>query len=221
MFPSWDYCRFYKLHESLYILWNSVREAWLHSNCRKLLKLFHNLWILKSHANNVTASFILQRVYDFFAGSPTSSRGSSATSSSHVCWHVRLFLQLLTGTQVTIRQNNNFFFCPASMYFSVWLAFINKAYNFLPQIQRNSSEAYRSHCKNNMAEISKSFQKFAGVLLSKILQRFAFKKLSNIFQLFAFKNFHAICFQKVSSDLLSKFCQLFSFQKAFKNFSSD
>ena len=71
-----------------------------------------------------------QTVYDFFAGSPTPSRGSSATSKSHVCWHVRLFLQLLTGTQVAGRQNNNFF-CPASMYFSLWFAFINKSHDFL------------------------------------------------------------------------------------------
>ena len=96
------------------------------------------------------------------------------------------------------------------MYFSIWLAFVNKAHDFLAQMQRNSSEAYSSHCKNNMAERSKSFQNFANVLLSKLFQRFAFKKLSNIFQRFAFKKFPAICFQK--------FCQLFSFQKAFKNF---
>ena len=55
------------------------------------------------------ASFILQTLYNFFSGSPTSSRGSSATSESHVCRHVRLFLQLLTGTQVAGRQNNNLF----------------------------------------------------------------------------------------------------------------
>ena len=102
------------------------------------------------------------------------------------------------------------------MFFSKWLAFINKAHDFLAKIKRNSSEAYRS--KNIMAERSKSFQIFTSVLLSKIFQRFAFKKLSNIFQRFAFKNFPAICFQKFSSDLLSKFCMLFSFQKAFKSF---
>ena len=116
------------------------------------------------------------------------------------------------------------------MYFSMWLAFINKALDFLAQMQRNSSEAYRSHCKNNMAERSKSFQIFASVLLSKLFQRFAFKKLSNIFQRFAFKNFPAICFQNFASCLafkkLSKIFQRFAFKKlskffqrlAFKNF---
>ena len=144
-----------------------------------------------------------QTVYDFSAGSPTPSRGSSATSKSHVCWHVRLFLQLLTGTQVAGRQNNSFF-CPASMYFSFWFAFINKSHDFLAQMQRNSSEAYHSPCKNNMAERSKSFQKFSSDLLSKSFQTFSSDLLSKIFQRFAFKNFPAICFQNFASSLAFK-----------------
>ena len=170
--------------------------------------MFHYKWILKSHANNETASFILQTVLDYFAGSPTSSRGSSATSWSHVCWHVRLFLQLLTGTQVAGRQNYNFFFYPASMYFSLWFAFINKSHDFLAQMQRNSSEAYRSLWQNNMAELSKSFQIFASVLLSKIFQRFAFKIFPAICFQKAFKIFPAVSFQNFSSDLLSNFWTL-------------
>ena len=144
---------------------------------------------------------------------------ASVTSESHVCWHVHLFLQLLTGTQVAGRQNNNFF-CPASMYilyFSLWLAFINKSHDFLAQMQRNSSEAYRSHLQNNMAERSKSFQIFAFKNFPAIcFQKFSSDLLSNIFQRFAFKILPALelskSFQKFSSDLLSK---------SFQNFSSD
>ena len=171
----------------------------------------------------ITESYMTN--HSVYTGLKTSSPAvrphrASATSYSHACWHVRLFLQLiyvnLTGTQVAGRQNNNFF-CPASMYFSLWLAFINKSHDFLSQMQRNSSEAYRSHLQNNMAERSKSFQIFASVLLSKIFQRFAFK------------NFPAICFQTFSSDLLSKIFQRFAFKilpahelsKSFQKFSSD
>ena len=63
-----DRTRFIKVRKSWYIQWNpgfSVTAA-----CRKLWKLFHNRWIFKSHANNETASFILQTVHGFFAGSP-------------------------------------------------------------------------------------------------------------------------------------------------------
>ena len=118
------------------------------------------------------------------------------------------FLQLLTDTHVAGRQNN-FFFCPASMYFSLWLAFINKSHDFLAQRQMNSSEAYCSHCKN---QYGRAFKK-----LSKCCQRFAFKYFPAICFQKGFKHFPAICFQ-FSSDLLSKSFQLFSFQKAFKNF---
>ena len=108
------------------------------------------------------------------------------------------------------------------MYFSMWLAFNDKAHDFLARMQRNSFEAYRSHCKNNMAERSKNFQNFASVLLSKIFERFAFKKLSNIFQRFPLKIFPAICFQNFASSLafkkLSKIFQRFAFKKLSKFF---
>ena len=153
----------------------------------------------KVHANNETASFILQSVYDFFAGSPISSCGSSATSSCHVCWHVRLFLQLLTGTQVASRQNNNFFFCPASMCFSMWLAFINKAHDFLAQMQRK----YRGVPQPLQKQYGRAFKK-----LSKFCKHFAFKNFPAICFQKAFKIFPAISFQNISSDLLSKFWML-------------
>ena len=122
--------------------------------------------------------------------------------TSNTPWYFFDFaLQLLTGTQVAGRQNNIFFsvrrLCTSLCDLP---SIINKSHDFLAQIQRNSSEAYRSNYENNMAERSKSFQNFPSVLLSKIFQRFAFKKISNIFQRFAFKNFPAICFQKFSSD---------------------
>ena len=136
------------------------------------------------------------------------------------------------------------FFCLASMYFSMWLGFINKSHDFLAQMQRNSSEAYRSHCKNNMTERSKSFQNFASVLLSKaiaktiwpsvqkafkILPAFAFKSFPAICFQKAFKRFPAIYFQKFSSDLLSKNFLAICFQnfacslafKSFQKFSRD
>ena len=50
------------------------------SQISSFLSLMHHWGIVKSHANNETASFILQTVYGFFAGSSTSLRGSSATS---------------------------------------------------------------------------------------------------------------------------------------------
>ena len=115
------------------------------------------------------------------------------------------------------------------MYFSLWLAFIIKSHDFLVQMQRNSSEAYRSHCKNNMAERSKSFQNFASDLLSNIFQRFAlknfpaicfqnfasslaFKKLSKIFQRFAFKIYPAICFQNFKRSEMAKIWKFIAFK---------
>ena len=124
------------------------------------------------------------------------------------------------------------------MYFFMWLAFIIKAHDFLTQMQRNSSEAYRSHCKNIWPSVQKAFkilpafcfQKFSSDLLSKSFLTFSSDSLSKIFQRFAFKNFPAICFQNFASSLafkkLSKVCQRLAFknlpaicfQKAFKIF---
>ena len=110
------------------------------------------------------------------------------------------------------------------MYFSWWLAFIYKSHDFLAQMQSYSSEAYRSHCKNNMAVRSKSFQTFSSDLLSKSFQNFSSDLLSKIFQQFAFKilqlfsfqkafkNLPAICFQNFSSDYLSNFFHRFAFK---------
>ena len=171
------------------------------------------------------------KLYDFFAGSSTSSRGSPATSKSHVCWHVRLFLQLLTGTQVAGRQNNKFSvrrrctsLCDlpslisltifsrkcrgirqrrtAAIARTLWPS-VQKAFKILPAFcfQKFSSDL-----------LSKSFQTFSSDLLSKIFQRFAFKIFPAISFQKAFKIFPAISFQKFSSDWLSK---------SFQNFSSD
>ena len=141
-----------------------------------------------------------QTVYDFFAGSPTPSRGSSATSKSHVCWHVRLFLQLLTGTQVAGRQTFTTFsvrrpctsLCDLPSLISLTI-FSRKCRGIRPR--RTAALA-----KTIWPSVQKAFKNFSAIYFQK-----------------AFKNFPAISFLKFSSDLLSKFCQLFSFQ----NFSSD
>ena len=112
-------------------------------------------------------------------------------------WHVRLFLQLLTGTsQVAGRQNNIFSvlrlctsLCDLPSLISLTI--------FSP-LQKQYGRAFKK--------------------LSKFCQRFAFKNFPSICFQKDFKHLSAICFQQFSSDLLSKFCQLFSFQKAFKNF---
>ena len=102
----------------------------------------------------------------------------------------------------------------------MWLAFINQAHDFLAQMQRNSFEAYRSHCKNIMAERWKKLSKFCQRFAFKNFPAICFQKAFKHFPAIRFQKFPAICFQKFSSDLLSKFCQLFSFQKAFKIFSA-
>ena len=176
-------------------------------------------------------------MYGYFAGSPTSSRGSSATSKSHVCWHVRLFLQLLTGTQVASRQNNLFSvrrLCTSLCDFPSLIRltiFSRKCRGIRPR--RNAAIA-----KTIWPSVQKAFkilpafcfQKFSSDLLSKSFQKFSSDSLSKIFQRFAFKNFPAICFQNFASSLafkkLSKIFQRFAFKKlskffqrlAFKNF---
>ena len=113
---------------------------------------------------------------------------------------MRLFLQLLTGTQVASRQNNIFFsirrlctsLCDLPSLIGLTI-FSRKCRGIRPR---------------RIAAIAKTI--WPGVQKAfKILPAICFQK--------AFKHFPAIRFRKFSSDLLSKFCQLFSFQKAFKN----
>ena len=141
---------------------------------------------------------------------------------------MRLFLQLLTGTQVASRQNY-IFFCPASMNFSMWLAFINTWLTVFSRKCRGiRPRRTAAIAKTIWPSVQKAFkilqafcfQKFSSDLLSKSFQKFSSDSLSKIFQRIAFKNFPVICFQNFASSLafkkISKFPAI-SFQK----FSSD
>ena len=154
-----------------------------------------------------------------------------------MCWHVRLFLQLLTGTQVASRQNNIFSvrrlctsLCDLPSLIRLTI-FSRKCRGIRPRriaaIAKTIWPRFQKAFKNLPAFC---FQKFASDLLSKSFQTFSSDSLSKIFQRFAFKNFPAICFQKFASSLafkkLSKIFQRLAFknfpaicfQKAFKNF---
>ena len=129
---------------------------------------------------------------------------------------MRLFLQLLTGTQVASRQNNIF----------VSIRRLCTSLSDLPSLIRltifsrkcRGIRPRRTAAKTIWPSVQKAFKILPAFCFQKLSSDLLSKSFQNIFQRFAFKIFSAIYLQKFSSDLLSKFCQLFSFQKAFKKF---
>ena len=142
---------------------------------------------------------------------------------------MRLFLQLLTGTQVAGRRNNNFCLSGVYVLLFVTLCVLISLTIFSRKCRGIRPRRTSAIDKTIWPSVQKAFKFLPAFCFQKFSSDLLSKKLSKIFQRFAFIFFPAICFQKFSSDLLSKFCQLLSFQKfssdllskSFQNFSSD